>query len=246
MDTSVVLNWWASHGAQAVSLGGAGLAVIASALAWRETRRQRHLQADAVRHQLDAASVDWGRRAIDALCEAVSLSQANHLMVHELAERRTSLAARLSALADEGRLYFPQVDADTKTADAAATLLGRRPPILNALTYAAHEVRMLDRPAARMADSVAFLVDCRRLLVSELQAHLDPRRLEGVIARYARQRPDQREAALHQAGRLGVRLDVRRPGLLSEAEDEGWTALIGAEERKAMLRTHGPRSGAHG
>ncbi len=246
MDTSALLDWWANHGELAVSLGSAVMATIAAGLAWRETRRQRRLQSETLRQQVDAASVDWGRRAIDALCEAVALAQASHLMAHEQAERRSSLAARLSALVDEGRLFFPNVDPDDHGTDKTAAFRGRRPPILDALIYAYHEVRLLDRPAARMADSAAYLVDCRRLLVSELQAHLDPRRLEAVIGRYASQRTHLREEALRQAGRLGVRLDVRRPGLLGEAEDEGWTAMIGAAERKAMLRAHGPQSGAHG
>ncbi|MEL6758076.1 MAG: hypothetical protein AAFP81_16720, partial [Pseudomonadota bacterium] len=52
-----------------------------------------------------------------------------------------------------------------------------------------------------------------RLLVSELQSHLDPRRRDLVINRYDDQRLDHRSDAVDRANALKSILKSRRPGI---------------------------------
>ncbi|MCH9752563.1 MAG: hypothetical protein K0U61_10150, partial [Alphaproteobacteria bacterium] len=62
-------------------------------------------------------------------------------------------------------------------------------------------------------NSAEFIDDCRRLLVSELQAHLDPRRRDMVVDRYDDQRMDHRSEAIERANSLKTILKSRRPGI---------------------------------
>ena len=77
-----------------------------------------------------------------------------------------------------------------------------------------NEVEALGRNGAPTADNSAdFIEDCRRLVVSELQAHFDPRRRDTVIERYDAQRLDQRGEAIERVGLLKTTLKSRRPGI---------------------------------
>ena len=51
--------------------------------------------------------------------------------------------------------------------------------------FAYYEIDAMSRQGGPTADNSAeFIEDCRRLLVSELQAHFDPRRRDLVVDRY--------------------------------------------------------------
>ena len=77
-----------------------------------------------------------------------------------------------------------------------------------------YEVEALTRQGGPTADNSAeFIEDCRRLLVSELQAHLDPRRRDTIVDRYDDQRMDHRSDAIERADNLKSILKSRRPGL---------------------------------
>ena len=78
--------------------------------------------------------------------------------------------------------------------------------------FAYYEVQALTRQGGPTADNSAeFIEDCRRLLVSELQAHLDPRRRDEIIERYDDQRQDHRSDALKRSKNLKASLAARRP-----------------------------------
>ena len=51
-------------------------------------------------------------------------------------------------------------------------------------------------------------------LVAELQAHLDPRRLDKIVERYNDQTQDNRRDAISRARALRKRLQERRPGVI--------------------------------
>jgi hypothetical protein len=62
-------------------------------------------------------------------------------------------------------------------------------------------------------DSALFIDECRRLLVSELQSYLDPRRKDEVVERYDDQDDDDRKDAIGKSQALKAKLETRRPGL---------------------------------
>ena len=225
-----------------VAVGSAIVAVIGAVLSGNAARRQHKVQTEQLRQSLDRASLDWGCDAISALADAGAVADLcrTHVPEHEIEARKAVMASRISALVDRGRLFFPNIDPKGKGADKEAAYQGHRPPILDALMFAYYEVQSISRgngPSPR--DSANFIFECRRLLVSELQAHLDPRRRDEVINRYDRQRAAERNAALDIAGRLGLKLDARRPGLLTEIGERGWMDRIGPEERRRILHEFG-------
>ena len=85
---------------------------------------------------------------------------------------------------DRGRLFFPNLNPDRKGAEKEGAYRGHRPPILDALMWTYHELEALTREGGPASDdSAGFIDECRRLLVSELQAYLDPRRKDEIVER---------------------------------------------------------------
>jgi hypothetical protein len=75
-----------------------------------------------------------------------------------------------------------------------------------------HELEALTREGGPSSDdSAAFIDECRRLLVSELQAYLDPRRKDEIVERYDDQDDDDRGDAIAKSKALRTKLQTRRP-----------------------------------
>lgn len=238
MDAQAFLVWLQAQPEIAVAFGSAVVSVFAAFFSARETGKQRRIQMESLRTEVDKASLVWGQSAIDVMGQAASLAsdRETHLGDTAFKAKRADIANQLSAIADRGRLFFPNIDPQSKGAEKEGAFKGSRPPILDALIYAFYEVEGLGTQGGPTADdSCQFIMQCRRLLVSELQAHLDPRRRDEVVGRYGHRRQGQRIEALEQAGRLGVRLDARRPGTLAGHGDGGWIDLISPDERRAIL-----------
>jgi len=144
------------------------------------------------------------------------------------------LSSQLSALADRGRLFFPNIDPDNGGSDKESAYRGQRPPILDALVFACHETQRLGEDGVSGDDSASFLRECRRQFVSELQAHLDPSHLDEVIERYTDQSEAMRDDSLNRAGEVAIVFDTRRPGILDHT-GAGWSGRIGADARKGLL-----------
>lgn len=243
MTLNAITAWATEHAELVLTLVSAFIAVVSALVARGETRRQRRVQEEQLRAQLDAASLDWGNAAIETMGEAAALAHSNHLTEADFKSQRLDVARRLSTLVDRGRMFFPNVDAHTHGTDRDTAYRGNRPPILDALIYAYYETSRLGEGGVRAADSAEFITQCRRFLVSELQTHLDPRRLDEVVERYTDQSLGSRESAMDKIGELGVMLDVRRPGILTEHGDSGWTDRIGAERRREILHDINQRHG---
>lgn len=243
MEFGLVWEWLRANLDVVLAIGSAVVALLSAVMARHETRRQRALQKEQLRQNIDKASVDWGAEAIEAMGEAAALAIASdgHMSVHEIFHERLRVARRISALVDRGRMFFPNLDPSGKGAEKESAYRGSRPPILDAMIYAYNEVISLGAEGPSGMDAAGFITECRRLLVSELQAHLDPRRLDEVIGRYDQQRTAHREEALDRAGQLRLILDVRRPGVMAGHGDEGWASRIGPEERRRILAEYGAR-----
>ena len=195
-----------------VTFVSAVVALVSAMLARRETGRQRALMTESLRQQIDRASLEWGRETIDMMARAETL--AEHPATETFEADKRHIAQMLSSLADRGRMFFPNLNPDKKGAEKEGAFRGIRPPILDALVFSHFEMASLE---PGNAESVAFLNRCRRLIVSELQAHLDPRSLDQIVARYDRQRRTHREDALKRASTLRAELESRRPHVLDRA-----------------------------
>ena len=213
MDINEALAFLNAHKETAVAVLSAFVALCGAFMASRETRKQRSLMEETLRQRLDGASIRWGDEAIEALAAAESLE---HYEIHTDAKAdRLQTARRLSALADRGRLFFPNLVETDKGASKEAAFRGSRPPILDALVFAHFELVSLKDGDALDVD---FLRRCRRLVVSELQDHLDPRHWDSVIERGATKKMQDRTDAQRRASTLKAELTSRRIEYFKERE----------------------------
>jgi len=202
-----------------VTVVSAIAAVIGAIASRAETRKQRQLRTEQLRQSIDSASLEWGSAAIDTMVRAAMLARTRHLHANEGAFQtaRAATLINLSSLIDRGRMFFPNLDETKKGVEKDGAYRGSRPPILDALVWVHCEIDALTRDGGPTGDnSAAFIDDCRRLVVSELQAHLDPRRLNQVVGRYAGQTRTHQQQAIERADALRQQLLTRRPGVSIE------------------------------
>jgi hypothetical protein len=224
MNVQTVSAFLAQHIEIIIAILSAIVAMFSAVAARAETGRQRRLLTESLRQNIDAASLDWGNLAIETLTRATMLTRTRHLQTNDLAfqSNKANLLIGLSVLIERGRMFFPNLDVTSKGAEKDSAYRGHRPPILDALMWAYHEVDALAREGGpTSADSAHFIDECRRLLVSELQAHLDPRRKDEIIGRYDDQTHENRKVAIHRAKALKARLAERRPGIALDQPHPG-------------------------
>ncbi|MEZ5953284.1 MAG: hypothetical protein R3C13_03165 [Hyphomonas sp.] len=194
-------------------------AVIGAFVTSAETKKQRQLRTEQLRQSIDAASLDWGASAIEVLARAAMLARTRHLHGNEgsFQTARAGTLIALTTLIDRGRMFFPNVDETKKGLEKDGAYRGSRPPILDAMVWVHCEINALTRDGGPTGEnSAAFIDDCRRLIVSELQAHLDPRRLNQVVGRYTGQTRTHQSQARQRSGELRQQLLTRRPGISIE------------------------------
>ena len=141
--------------------------------------------------------------------------------------RRQSLetAHKLSSAADRGRLFFPNEAPHKHGQEKEAAFQGFRPPILDAVVFACGQVERLDAMDAGPDEAAAdLLMKCRRLLVSEAQNAIDPRRRGQMLRRFAIGRVDDKKSAFAIAAELGEAMEARYPGYLVQRRDAQWVA----------------------
>ena len=193
------------------------IAAVLGALASRaETRKQHQLRTEQLRQSIDSASLDWGNTAIETLASAAMLARNRHVMDSDRAfqEARADSLTNLSTLIDRGRMFFPNLAPDRHGLNKDGAYQGFRAPILDSLVWAHEEVHALTREGGPTSeDSAAFIDACRKLLVSELQAHLDPRRMDQLLGRYTKQKQKHQDDAISRSGALRDELLTRRPDL---------------------------------
>lgn len=211
-------NWYS-----VVTLGSGLVAFISAWFARRETIRQTELQAQGLRRQMDHDTLIWGREAIHALADAGDL--CDRMNSATFADDQLEIARRISSLVDRGRMYFPNVDAKGRGlfvkkihgAHKDPAFRGSRPPILDAMMFAYYEVRALGNTEVCQG-AQDFIWDCRRLLVSELQGHIDPQAMKELIRQYNQQSAEEQKLAQKRASVLRARLQDRRPGVIDESD----------------------------
>lgn len=223
MGLESLFGWLQNHIDVLVALSSAIVAVIGALISQNETRKQRDLQLENLRHGLDAQSLGWGNHCIDVLNRAAMFARTRQHQSSDASffQQRVNLLLALSSLVERGRLFFPNIDPSHKGVEKEGAYRGSRPPILDALMFAYYELEALTRQGGPTADNSAeFIENCRRLLVSELQAHFDPRRRDAMVERYDDQRLEHRSDAIARANDLKTLLKSRRPGLnLSDREE---------------------------
>lgn len=225
-------SWGVNEWVAAVS---AVLALASFALNWALVQRQNKLQFESLKAQMDADVMHWAHETIDLVSEASALARGRGGIypADEFARRALEVAAKLSSAADRGRLFFPNEAPTQHGADKEAAFQGFRPPVLDAVVFA---YTQLDRTRQESGgpDEVAcdYLIKCRRLLVSELQNAIDPRRRGAMLEQLAEGRLDDKKSSFRVAAELGEALEARYPGTLVQRRDENWVSQREAHARR--------------
>ncbi|MCI4644221.1 MAG: hypothetical protein MRY64_05510 [Hyphomonadaceae bacterium] len=239
MTLQQALDWFRENLDVVVTIASAAVAVGSAIAARSETRAQRRLQQGAVRVEIDRQSLDWGDEVINVLAEAGTLASSTAPVTEQdYLVHRDKLAARLSALGDRGRLFFPNYAPETKGQEKDGAYKGHRPPILFAVIIAYYQVKNLQFGNVRLGKEAAgFLFQLRRLFVSELQDFLDPGHRNSLV-----ERADQMEDRPYErAARLALDFDCRHPGVLAAHNDEDLIFTLPTEERRAILHAYHER-----
>lgn len=210
-----------------VAVVSAVVAVISFGLNWLVVRRQTELQYETLRAEMDAEVIAWANEAIDQISHAAALARGRGITYggEELRRLAFETCQRLSSLADRGRLFFPNESPDAHGRDREVAFQGYRQPILDAVVFASTRIGRLDAAAAAPDEEAAeFLTKCRRLLVSEAQNAIDPRRRGQMLRRLAVGRLDDKTSAYKLAAELGEALESLFPGYLLQRRDAAWIA----------------------
>lgn len=168
-------------------------AVIAAAsviMNIRVVNRQIDLQTEEVRAAVDAEKTQWLRETLEAFADAESLCL---LGPSGAGGENTRIAQRFSILADQGRISFPNLRPGDRGHENPEAYQGVRQPAINAVILA-HDLMQalpdLDAPG-ELLQSILF--DCRRVLVSEVQRSVDPRRRAQALQAQTRRPKKERE-----------------------------------------------------
>lgn len=217
-----------------VAVGSAVLALASLVLNWLVVRRQTELQYETLRAEMDAEVIAWAHEAIDLVSQGAALAsgRGTRYSADEFRRLAHENSQALSSVADRGRLFFPNDAPDSHGRDKEGAFQGFRQPILDAVVFACARVSRIDADGATEdADSAKFLNKCRRLLVSEAQNAIDPRRRSQMLRRLAIGREDDKTSAFALASELGESMESLYPGYLLERRGTDWIA-----KREAIAR----------
>lgn len=198
-----------------VAVGSALLAVVSLVLNYAVVARQTRLQMETLKVELDREVIAWAESAIAALSRAAGLARGRGgLYGPEEFQRLTyETEIELSAMTDRGRLFFPNESPHLVGQHKEAAFQGVRPPVLDALVFACCQLqRLMSESGGPDAAAAEFLVNCRRLVASEAQNAIDPRRRSQVLRQLAAGRADDAVSSFEVAYRLGMEFDARCPG----------------------------------
>jgi hypothetical protein len=180
--------------------------------------------------------LDWANESIDALSEGVWLARAHANAQNRavLAEPIAKLSWRLSALADRGRMFFPNLAPDAHGQDKPGAFQGYRPPVLDAVLFALYQVEQMTPTGASTEAAMKFIQDCRRLLVSEVQYAIDPRRKGRMLKRLMSGARKSNVMGFRMAADLATSMRMRYPDLPVGDRGADW---INEMERR-LRRAH--------
>ena len=207
-----------------IAVISAALALLSLILNTLVVNRQTTLQFETLKMEMDSEVFAWVHEAIDAVSEAISLADGRGKIyaADEFRTRAFETGHKLSSIADRGRLLFPNEAPDAHGQNKEGAFQGYRQPILDAVVFACAQLARLEAEGGPDKDAEGVLTRCRRLLVSEAQNALDPRRREQMLQQLAIGRQDDKKSSFALAAELGNLLEARYPGFLIDKRDADW------------------------
>jgi hypothetical protein len=162
-----------------IDLATTAIALIALIFSVWSFYHQRRITIETIRVQRDNDVIGWTNGAIDVLVGAEFLLRdwAHYLSPREFSAKRDDYLARLSAIIDKGRLYFPNFVRDVVGTEMPSAFRGRRHEILDRLVEIYDLIKALDpaNPAAIEAVRNELMLK-KRAFVSHAQSAVEPNR----------------------------------------------------------------------
>lgn len=161
---------------QWMAWGSALIALVSFVLNWQLVRRQEKRNAAALRLAHDGDVIRWSDEVILALAEATETLSDKGVAYPDQDFRltRSRLRARVSALIDRGRLFFPNVRDGDKGLDKEDGFQGSRQPALDALVEAYQLLGGAGEAPGPDVDAAEGLRKIRRRFVAEVFKAVDP------------------------------------------------------------------------
>jgi hypothetical protein len=210
---------------QWVAVLSALAAVVSVVISIGVVNRQIALQSESLKAQMDVDVLHWSNEAIDVMSEGIWLARGRGEVFGEdaLRSRRLDVLQRLSACADKGRLFFPNIAPKAQGAGKEGAFRGFRPPVLDCLIFAFYKLERMDtRALSPDLDTCDFITRCRRALVSEVQRGIDPRRRSKLMAQLALTGAKNDPDGFRDVAALAQDLEAKHPGLLETKRDGAW------------------------
>jgi len=198
--------------------------------------RQTRLQTEGLKVQMDEDILAWAQEAIDVLSEGVALvsGRAKVFSADEVRTGAHDIGHRLSGLADRGRLFFPNEQIGDYGADKESAFRGVRPPIVDAIVFASCAMLSVDADSEGLDVAASeILLNARRLVVSEAQNAVDPRRKKEIVKAVKKGREDDNRPVEDVVGELHAALAKRLPDSPVVTE---WAKSRAEAKRRAEAR----------
>lgn len=193
------------------AIGSVAVAMVSLMFNWLIVRRQSEMQIEALRLQADGAVFAWGRECVETISRAIEY--ADHAPAENAGAIRSDLRWHLSALIDQGRMFFPnEATGDYVSRSEVGRNPGWRPAVLDAEAFAYFVIRDEDKLGSALEERGSFLRECRRLLYTEIQRATDPRRRARMLGRLADRSQKQAKNDFQHA--LATRINGMLPGVL--------------------------------
>jgi len=148
--------------------------------------RQQKLNRWQLRLHREDHIIEWSRSCIGVLAEIEEAARTHSGTSTELLPQKEFiiLRSRLSAMIDEGRLYFPNIQSRTYGRKKHEAYRGHRQPILDPLVEFYGRMKDIQSRPEELGDEKTLdaLNAVRRKFVSAAQTAIDPRRFNRIRA----------------------------------------------------------------
>ena len=184
MSWAALQAWFAALGVNEwLTFASALIAIASLVFNWLVVRKQNALQFEEVRAAHDSDLIKWADEVIETMANAQKLCRDKDKLIapNQFRLDQSELRARLSALLDRGRLFFPNLADTDHGADKEAAFQGHRQPALNAAFGVYRVVSDIERPTAA-GDPVEAIVAHKRVFISEVFDTIDPRRRQNTMS----------------------------------------------------------------
>jgi hypothetical protein len=169
----------AMDGGDMMGAGSAVIALVSFLFTWRMAHRQDKRAAASLKLAHDNDIIRWSDEAIIVLADAHEMlcEKGVGYPDGEFRQKRSACRARISAIIDRGRLFFPNVDlGDDHGVDKEAGYKGHRQPALEALVSAYRLLGEAGAEAGPDHQASEGLMAIRRGFVAEVFKAVEPER----------------------------------------------------------------------